>query len=580
MEFRILGPLEARSEGLELPLGGPRQRALLAYLLLHANEVVSVERLIDELWFDPPMAGAAAVQTQISRLRKLVGERLMSSAHGYSLRVDVAELDLHRLRALLAEAGEAASPAERSLLLKEAEALWSGDPLAGLDAPFVSGEVAALDELRYGALEERFAADLERGCAAELLAEISLLVAQEPLRERLRMHQILALYRAGRQADALDAYRDARATLDEELGLEPSRPLKELERAILRQDPALDLSVSPPVEAVRVPVRRRRRTIALACVLGFVAMAGLGAALLLTHKPHHTAQAAGASPKSPRQVNRPHAVTSRSWAKTKTKAHPVHQAVVRVRRVVQPHPAATVTRSRPRAAPPQQKAGTTTTATMTAAPTVTVPRRPATISDTFAGTQIDSTIWYQIATGTGWTLSQRDGYVEFAFDSDAVPAGQYNQIGGHLGSQCKFPGDFDARVDFSLPRWPTRNGVIVNLWAFFSNVGYAAWRRSSPQWGELFGSYTGPNDSGGVQLDDTSGSLRLARQSGLLTAYFLHKGNWDALTSTRESGLATIAIGASAGADFGKQAVTVDLKNFTVTGDNPACPSGSRPTGS
>jgi hypothetical protein len=121
--------------------------------------------------------------------------------------------------------------------------------------------------------------------------------------------------------------------------------------------------------------------------------------------------------------------------------------------------------------------------------------------------------------------------------------------------------------------------VVVNLWGFFQNAGYAAWRASSPQWGEQFGSHTGRGASTGVQLDDTSGSLRLVRQNGLLTAYFLHKGTWDALTSTREPGLATIAIGATAGADFGKQAVTVDLKNFTVTGDDPVCPPGSHPTG-
>src|SRR4029077_8715062 len=190
----------------------------------------------------------------------------------------------------------------------------------------------------------------------------------------------------------------------------------------------------------------------------------------------------------------------------------------------------TFTRTRRRAKPRLQPATTneqTTTATTTT--TVSPPRRPATISDNFAGTQIDPTIWYQIATGTGWTLSQRDGYVEYVFGADAVPGGQYAQIGGRLGSQCKFPGDFDARVDFALPQWPSHNGVVVNLWAFFSNVGYAAWRQSSSQGGELFGSYTGPGDSGGVQLDDLSGSLRLARHDGLLTAYFLHKGSWDEL---------------------------------------------------
>src|SRR5690242_11828739 len=121
MDFRILGPLEARSGGRQLPLGGPRQRALLAYLLLRANEVVSPERLLDDVWFELPQGGAAALQTQISRLRKVVGERLVSANHGYSLRIDPDELDLERLRALLAAAGSASSPAERSAFLRDAE---------------------------------------------------------------------------------------------------------------------------------------------------------------------------------------------------------------------------------------------------------------------------------------------------------------------------------------------------------------------------------------------------------------------------------------------------------------------------
>ena len=119
--------------------------------------------------------------------------------------------------------------------------------------------------------------------------------------------------------------------------------------------------------------------------------------------------------------------------------------------------------------------------------------------------------------------------------------------------------------------------MIVNLWAFFTDVGYAAWRRSSPQYGDGFGSFTGPGPSGSVPLPDLSGSLRLARQNGVITTYFLHNGNWDALTSTKKSGLATIAIGASAGSDFGGQSVVVDLRNFTVTGDRPVCPPGSQP---
>jgi hypothetical protein len=238
--------------------------------------------------------------------------------------------------------------------------------------------------------------------------------------------------------------------------------------------------------------------------------------------------------------------------------------------------ASTTTKQQTNGTKPTTQSTHTTHATVQSPPP---PRKPATISDDFSGTQIDPTIWYQIATGTGWALTQKNGYVEYAFDADAVPGGAYTQIGGHLGSQCKFPGDFDARVDFALPTWPSRSGVVVNLWAFLANAGYAVWRQSSVQWGELVGSYTGPGDSGGVQLNDASGSLRLARKDGVLSAYFLHKGSWDELTSSRASGVVTVAIGANAGSDFGKQAVVVDLSNFTVTGDDPVCPPGSHPNG-
>lgn len=578
MEFRILGPLEARSGGRQLPLGGPRQRALLSYLLLHAGEVVSSERLLDELWFDLPQGGAAALQTQVSRLRKLVDDRLATEGHGYVLRLqDDDGFDLSRLRVLLAEGGSAASAADRSRLLREAEELWSGEPLAGIDAPFVAGEAAALHELRVGALEERLAADLERGCAAELIPQIALLVEQEPLRERLRMQQILALYRAGRQADALAAYRAARTILDEELGLEPSPALRDLERAVLQQDPALELV--PAAHSEAQPPRRSRRLVLNAAFV-LIAVSGSAAAFLIAHSSgggQPTTRAAPVAPVVPRRIRTTHAVVSH---RTRRRKRPVtrHQHVTVMHRTTTA-PLVVVHRKTP--APRKQVTTTTVARRRTTPVTTTAPvvRTPATISDNFDGTQIDPTIWYQIATGSGWTLTEKNGYVEFAFGADAQPGGAYNRIGGHLGSQCKFPTDFDARVDFNLPAWPAKNGVVISLWAFLSNVGYAAWRQSSPQWGELVGSYTAPGVAGGVQLADTTGSLRLARKNGVLTAYFLHKGSWDAVTSSHEAGLATVAIGADAGSDFAGQPVVVDLSNFTVTGDDPVCPPGSHPNG-
>jgi DNA-binding SARP family transcriptional activator len=163
MEYRVLGPVEASSGGRPLHLGGPQQHALLAYLLLHANAVVSADRLLDELWSVAPGGGVAALRTQVSRLRKQVGEALETSGRGYVLHVQSGELDLDRFRALLAEAGETFDPARRSELLREADELWRGDALSGLEAPFAASEAAALEELRLAALEDRIDADLALG---------------------------------------------------------------------------------------------------------------------------------------------------------------------------------------------------------------------------------------------------------------------------------------------------------------------------------------------------------------------------------------------------------------------------------
>jgi len=242
MEFRILGPLEVVENGASLPLGGPRQRALLTLLLLRANEPVSTERLIDELWgAEAPSSGPTAVQNQIARLRKVLGpDRLQTRQSGYAIRVEQGELDLDRF-VLLVTSAETAAAEQRSALLTEADGLWRGTALTGLpDAPFVAPESARLEALRLAAVEDRIDADLELGRHADLIAELSSLAARYPLQERLRGQLMLALYRSGRQAEALDVYRETRRLLADELGLEPSQSLRDLERAILAQDPVLD----------------------------------------------------------------------------------------------------------------------------------------------------------------------------------------------------------------------------------------------------------------------------------------------------------------------------------------------------
>jgi DNA-binding SARP family transcriptional activator len=247
MEFRILGSLEVCSDGSVVALGGRKPRALLAVLALHANEVVATDRLIDDVWGeDVPDDAAAVLRLNISRLRKVLpGDMLVTRPPGYLLRVGPGELDLHRFERLVEEGrrllagGRAADAAAR---LRDALALWRGPALAEFDyEDFAQTAVVRLEEIRLGALEVRIDADLALGRHDELVGELKVLVAEHPLRERLRCCLMTALYRSGRQAEALDAYRDVRRTLVDELGLEPSPALQELERAVLRQDRALDL---------------------------------------------------------------------------------------------------------------------------------------------------------------------------------------------------------------------------------------------------------------------------------------------------------------------------------------------------
>jgi DNA-binding SARP family transcriptional activator len=242
MEFRILGPLEVWARGAPLELRQRRHRALLAALLLRAGEIVSVDQLLDDLWGEraPPTA-KGSLQNAVSALRKLLGaEMLGTQAPGYLLDVARERVDLFRFERLLAEARSAPTEAERAEKLRLALALWRGPPLADLAfQPFALLEVPRLEDLHLAAREELIEARLALGEHAELLPELEALAVEYPFDERLRGQLMLALYRAGRQAAALEAYRAARSFLVEELGLEPSAPLRELEQAILRHDPAL-----------------------------------------------------------------------------------------------------------------------------------------------------------------------------------------------------------------------------------------------------------------------------------------------------------------------------------------------------
>jgi DNA-binding SARP family transcriptional activator len=255
LEFRILGPLEALAGRHAVPLGGPKQRALLAILLLNANRTVSVDRLVDDLWGErPPGTATHSVEVYVSQLRKALGDRetIVTQRPGYRLVLDPGALDLHRFENLVAEGREALSSGAAETAdarLREALGLWRGPALDDFAfEAFAQPSIARLEELRLGALEERIDADLALGGHAEVVAELEELVERHPLRERPRGQLMLALYRSGRQADALEAYAATRRVLVEELGIEPSPSLQRLERAILNQEQSLEWSPRETLE--------------------------------------------------------------------------------------------------------------------------------------------------------------------------------------------------------------------------------------------------------------------------------------------------------------------------------------------
>ena len=264
MEFKILGPLEVREGDRRLACRSPKQRLLLGILLLNANETVSSDRLTEALWGErPPQGAGKALQMHVSQLRDLLepertrgasGRILVTRPPGYELRVEPGQLDLHRFEHAMSRsraAAEAGHADEAARSLHEGLSIWRGPALADLSFEGVlQTDLARLEELRLEALEERFEADLALGRHAGLIGELEAHIAEQPLRERPRGQLMLALYRSGRQAEALEAYREARRVLVEELGLEPGRRLKELERGILAQDPSLD---APPVRRDEEP---------------------------------------------------------------------------------------------------------------------------------------------------------------------------------------------------------------------------------------------------------------------------------------------------------------------------------------
>ena len=265
LEFRVLGPLQVERDGRLLPLGGLKQRGVLALLLLDRNRVVSRDRLVDMLWGErPPASAANSIQIYVSKLRRLLGDgdaaggsAIVTEPPGYRLRVPPGELDADRFERLIAAGSEAlgAGKAERAeKTFAHALTLWHGPPFADFAAePFAQAEIARLEQLRLRALEEQIEARTSLGRHAEVLAELPTLVDQHPLEERLRAQLMVALYRSGRQADALAAYQDFRRLLADELGLDPSPTCA---RSNDKSSARTPLSSLPPPSGSRAPVSR------------------------------------------------------------------------------------------------------------------------------------------------------------------------------------------------------------------------------------------------------------------------------------------------------------------------------------
>ena len=282
MNYRILGPLEVEMDGVPVVLVGGKQAALLAFLLLHTNKTVPSEELVEELWDGSPPASATKIlQNYVSKLRRALPDGvLVTRGRGYELRVEPGELDVDRFTELL-EAGRRAmasnEPDVATTTLHAALSLWRGAPLVDFsDERFAQAEIDRLEELRLAALTERIEADLALGKHVELIGELDALTRRYPFQERLIAQRMLALYRSGRQAEALEVYRGARHALVDQLGIEPGASLQAIERAILQQDPALE----PPTGGAMPQAPLRRRGLIAAGIAASAALAVVAVALV------------------------------------------------------------------------------------------------------------------------------------------------------------------------------------------------------------------------------------------------------------------------------------------------------------
>jgi DNA-binding SARP family transcriptional activator len=584
VDFRILGPLQVSDDGHDVAIRGEKFRALLGLLLVNANKAVSEDALIDALWGDTASPRAADnLHVLVSRLRRPLGnDRIVRDGHGYRVCVADGELDLDRFLQLRSDGK-----------LGEALKLWRGPPLADFAyASWAASDIRRLEELRLVALEERIELDLAEGRHAELIGELNTLIEQEPLRENLRRLLIIALYRSGRQAEALEAYRAARQMLDEELGLEPGTELQELELAVLRHDPALDaprrLVVLPKLS---LRVSRRRRNVGMALGGALLAFAA-SAALIVLLAPDEPQPVAAARTKSTvptrtsptRRAARPRPKPHTVAAQTRTRLAPRPRAHAKPAPGPSPPPAPPPAPSpAPPAPPPPPKTSTTvptkaktvqsrarvrrrTSPIRPAAP----PPKPVRISDDFNDGVMNRLIWHQIVNGTGVELAERNGRLEIALQPDALGSGDYNLMGAHYGTSCRFLGNFDARVDYEVLEWPPTNGVAVqlNLW-FTSATSFSILRESKAI--EQYTTWHQPNGHS-TPTTDARGSLRIRRVGNTVSMLYKANGRWTSLGAGWSNGAPMISLQAMATDEsFGDKPVLIAFDNFVITAAQPAC---------
>ena len=559
LQFRILGTLQVSSGEHEVRIAGGKLRSLLAILLVQANRPVSEDGLIEALWEDSATPRASGnLHTLVSRLRRVLGaERVVREGCGYLLRVEDGELDLDRFQELR-RAGEPAKALE----------LWRGPALADfVYERWAEGEARRLDELRLVAVEERIDGDLAVGRHADLVPELQALVADEPLRETLRRHLIVALYRCGRQAEALDAYHAARRMLDEDLGLQPGPELRELELAVLRHDPALGAPPKLP-RVVAAPGARRRLAAALTASLALLGgfLAALATIDVLDQSGIERPVAAAA----------PRPASTVKISKTRTRR------VVIVREPSRPtrtrHVVETIRAEPEPSVPPQpavakqhRRLASLEKPKPKARPRISAPpARAFQLEDDFDDPAFDFGLWHIAGHGSGVEVAERNDRLEFSVGSEVTVDVDYG-VDQHYGTGCQLRGDFDARVEFELLDWPEESGMSVTFGAYFAAPDEAFW--SISRHGGAEGYATSVASIGRfAAATDVKGTLRLRRAAGLLTMYYRAGGHWVELAGGYAPRPANLILGFNTSAEqFGHHAARAAFDNFEATAAGVSC---------